>query len=112
MQGMSAETGKPLNELAHLIQSILDILTTPIGTRIMVRDYGSNLWEIIDAPITDETIIDIYAEVARALDQWEPRITVLSVNVLAARQGFLEFDLQFIDRDTGEAQKLEGVVIS
>ncbi len=39
MKGMSAETGKALEGLEHLKQSITDILTTPIGSRIMRREY-------------------------------------------------------------------------
>ena len=34
---------------AHLNQSIADILTTPIGTRVMRPDYGSNIPRLIDS---------------------------------------------------------------
>lgn len=43
MTGMSATTGRALTEREHLAQSIADILTTPLNTRIMRRDYGSLL---------------------------------------------------------------------
>ncbi|MEW7978507.1 MAG: GPW/gp25 family protein [Candidatus Sedimenticola endophacoides] len=51
MQGMHAITGQHLAGEAHLRQSIIDILTTPLGTRVMRRDYGSRLFELVDAPI-------------------------------------------------------------
>lgn len=39
---MSRENGRELEtELDHIRQSVQDILTTPIGTRIMRREYGS-----------------------------------------------------------------------
>lgn len=41
MTGMSRETGKALDEAAHISQSIRDILTTPVGSRLMRRTYGS-----------------------------------------------------------------------
>ena len=43
LSGMDASTGQPLTGSAHLVQSIRDILTTPIGSRVMRRDYGSRL---------------------------------------------------------------------
>ncbi|NYZ70451.1 baseplate assembly protein W, partial [Endozoicomonas sp. SM1973] len=50
MQGTHRLTGKPLSNLDHLRQSITDILTTRIGTRLMRRDYGSRLPELVDRP--------------------------------------------------------------
>ncbi|NBO96416.1 MAG: phage baseplate protein, partial [Betaproteobacteria bacterium] len=41
MLGINAQTGQPLAGIDHLRQSIRDILTTRIGTRVMRRDYGS-----------------------------------------------------------------------
>lgn len=41
MRGMNSETGKTISGIEHLKQSIVDILTTPVGTRVMRRDYGS-----------------------------------------------------------------------
>ena len=57
--GMNAETGRELTGLEHLKQSIADILNTPIGSRVMRRDYGSRLFELIDAPINRSTVVDI-----------------------------------------------------
>lgn len=39
MNGISATTGRPLSGIDHLRQSIRDILTTPIGSRVMRRLY-------------------------------------------------------------------------
>lgn len=47
---MNAQTGHTLNNLAHIQQSIRDILLTPVGTRIMRREYGSLISELIDQP--------------------------------------------------------------
>ncbi len=51
MRGTDANTGKALSGLEHLRQSVRDILTTPIGTRVMRREYGSQLYALIDAPL-------------------------------------------------------------
>ena len=51
MKGVSSENGQYLSDLEHLKQSLVNILTTPIGTRVMCRDYGSPLFELVDQPI-------------------------------------------------------------
>jgi phage baseplate assembly protein W len=47
----SSKTDKALEGLEHLRQSIRNILTTPIDSRIIRRDYRSRLLEPIDWPI-------------------------------------------------------------
>ncbi|WP_264719201.1 GPW/gp25 family protein [Wolbachia endosymbiont (group A) of Lasioglossum morio] len=73
MKGMSKETGKELEGIEHLKQSIIDILTTPIGSRVMRRDYGSRLLELVDKPINRDLTLEIYAAVAEALQKLEQR---------------------------------------
>lgn len=82
MIGMSATTGKPLAGDAHLVQSIADILTTPIGTRVMRRDYGSALFELLDAPLNALTRLRLFAASADALRRWEPRIRLTRVALI------------------------------
>lgn len=79
MVGMSSSTGKPLSGAAHIAQSIGTILSTPIGTRVMRRDFGSLLFELIDAPGNAATIMLMRAATAIALRQWEPRIALTKV---------------------------------
>ena len=50
MNGINAHTGQALSGIDHLRQSIRDILTTRIGTRVMRRDYGSRLPTLVDTP--------------------------------------------------------------
>ena len=78
---MNAHTGKTLAGDGHIIQSVRDILTTPIGSRVMRRTYGSRLTDLIDAPLNEQTTVELYAAVAEALRAWEPRITVTAVNL-------------------------------
>ena len=68
-----------MDDLAHLRQSIVDILTTPLGTRLERRTYGSLLPELIDHPDHGATRVRIYAAVASALMRWEPRLRLSRV---------------------------------
>lgn len=93
MIGMDRHTGRKIEGDAHLAQSILDILTTPKGSRVERRDYGSELPNIIDQPINGETMIDVYQATAEALDLWEPRIDLARIEVLKASPGFVEIQM-------------------
>jgi len=79
MRGMEAATGKPLEGDAHLAQSVGRILSTPIGTRVGRRDFGSLLPELVDQPANAASRIRIFAATALALKRWEPRIRVTRV---------------------------------
>ncbi|MGZ4953577.1 MAG: GPW/gp25 family protein [Methylobacter sp.] len=112
MIGVDNTTGKALGGIDHLKQSIRDILSTPIGTRVMRRDYGSRLFELIDAPMNSATIIDIVAATAEALDKWEPRITVDRV-VLddGVETGRIALTLFGKYRPDGSAIKMDGIIL-
>ena len=109
---MNRETDKPLSDADHLRQSIRDILSTRIGTRTMLRDYGSNIPELVDQPINRSTIAAIKADVINALNIWEPRMRIDQVvlsEVLAS--GSITFDLFLTYLPNGEAIALRGVTI-
>lgn len=77
--GMHAQTGRLLSGIEHLQQSIADILCTLIGSRVMRRDYGSRLFELLDKPLNPSTILQWTAAVADALGRWEPRFKLQQV---------------------------------
>jgi len=94
MYGLSNKTGKGLGQINHLKQSIRDILTTPIGSRVMRRDYGSRLFEIIDSPTNEDQKVEIFAAVAEALDTWEPRFKLQQTSLVEIEPGKLTLELR------------------
>lgn len=112
MIGINNSTGKALGGLDHLKQSVRDILLTPLGTRVMRRDYGSRLFELIDAPMNSQTIIEIIAATAEALAKWEPRIVVERVVLDAgAESGRIALTLYGKYRPDGKPITLDGIVL-
>ncbi|UAA38214.1 GPW/gp25 family protein [Paraneptunicella aestuarii] len=111
MNGMNKETGQLLKGHAHLKQSITDILTTPLGSRVMRRDYGSRLFELVDAPSNEANITEFYAATAEAIEQWEPRLKLLNISVTNAENGHITIDLVGEYLPDGEVIKLEGLVV-
>lgn len=97
MTGMNRSTGSPLDTSsdAHLKQSIADILTTPVGSRLARRDYGSRLPELLDQPFGPATVLKLYAATASALSRWEPRIAIRRVSLSAGiRPGVANITIQ------------------
>lgn len=104
MSGMDRTTGKPLDGVDHLRQSIADILGTPIGSRIMRRSYGSQLPELIDQPDNSTTRVRIFSATAGALMKWEPRLRLSSVQLYSgARPGQVVIDIAGIYTPPGVA---------
>lgn len=100
---MNRETGGAIGDLDHITQSIADILTTRIGTRVMRREYGSLLPELVDHPFNDATRLRVYAATVMALMRWEPRISLNRVQFLGANlQGQSVLDLEGTLVDTNE----------
>lgn len=106
--GLHASTGGLIAGDEHLLQSIRDILTTPLGSRVMRRDYGSRLFELIDAPMTPGLVADIVAASADAIMRWEPRVTLRRVLVRALEAG--RFTLDLLISTAGRTVTLEGVI--
>jgi phage baseplate assembly protein W len=87
MRGISATGGKELERLHRLKQLIIDILTTLVGSRIMRRDYGSWLFELIDRPINRDFTLEIYAATAKALQKLETRLKLEKVKITEVKEG-------------------------
>lgn len=109
---MNIVTGKSIYEINHLKQSISNILTTPIGSRVMRRDYGSNLFNKIDRPINGELIAEIYLDIVESLFIWEPRFELDQVVVQEIIKGKLIIDLEGSFLSNGEKITLENVEIT
>lgn len=87
MTGVDAGTGRALGGLAHLRQSVRDVLTTPVGSRVLLRDYGSRLHELVDRPLGPALLASMQAEAAGALARWEPRLRLRRVRAQSVSGG-------------------------
>ena len=85
--GISAATGQPLSDWQHVEQSIRKILMTPIGARVMLREFGSELPDLIDRKMTTGNVLAIYSASARAIHRWEPRFRMQFGRISGAEAG-------------------------
>ena len=109
MNGMDAVTGQKISGDDHIRQSVTDILKTPIGSRIMLRNYGSRLFDLIDRPINNQTTVELIAATAEALGQWEPRISLKKVTVSRPSLGHLTINIEYIYTSTGQNGQMQGI---
>lgn len=109
---MDRSTGRSTEGLAHLRQSVEDILTTPLGSRPMRRDYGSRLMELTDRPINEAARMEFFAATVEALDRWEPRLKVKQVGLVAADEpGRVSISVRAEYLPDGREVKMDGIVV-
>lgn len=111
---MDKTTGLILtDENRHLRQSISDILLTPIGTRIMRRNYGSQLFELIDRPMSTALALQLSAAAVMALQKWEPRveITRFQVRFNPEQPNHITADLEGIHRNSQTTLAFEDLTL-
>lgn len=91
-------TGLPIDEDAHIRQSITDILFTPVGSRVMRRPYGSLLPDLIDHPGNPANRLRLQAATYMAILRWEPRVALTSVAINQAMDGSASLELSATKR--------------
>ena len=77
--GLARDTGRSVEDLAHIQQSVSDILRTPVGSRVMRRDYGSLLSMLSDRPQNAALRLQIMAACYSAILKWEPRVSLTGI---------------------------------
>jgi phage baseplate assembly protein W len=112
MIGTNANTGQALSGIALCEQQIRDVLTTPKGTRVMRRTYGSDVFSLTDLPWNQDTRMRMIAATADALDLWVPEIQVNTITFLMASTGQLLCNLAGYYLPDGTPIQINGIVIN
>lgn len=85
--GIDPLSGTVVDLLAHIRISVVEIVKTLVGTRVMRRKVGAHLGEIIDQPGDAVTALRIIAAAADAIERWEPRVRLTSGRVEVTLDG-------------------------
>lgn len=110
MRGTDNTTGKELSGLAHVKQSIIDILTTPIGSRPYRRDYGSRIFELLDRATNPAGLAELNMASAEAIIKWEPRFKLERVTASVAEPGKTEITIEGVYLPNGEQVEFGTIV--
>lgn len=84
--GVDRRTGQVVTDWDHVVSSLEDLLTTRRLSRVMLRQYGSDFPEIIDAPMNELSLLLFYSAVATAIALWEPRVDLSDITFIEASQ--------------------------
>jgi phage baseplate assembly protein W len=89
-------------------QSIITIIGTAPGERVMRPDFGCGVHDLVFETIDTALLTRVQTTVTAALVKYEARIEILSVNVdpLLAADGILTIELQYRVRLTNQKDNL------
>lgn len=100
-QGMNRNNGLGISDTEHVSQSMRDILLTPVGSRVMRREYGSLLSALIDMPQNPALRLQIMVACYSAIQKWEPRIRLTAISFETGDAGEMYVDITGMRTDTG-----------
>ncbi|MCY1672126.1 oxidoreductase [Novosphingobium sp. SL115] len=78
---MDPLTGKAISGPARRALSIARIITTPLGTCVMRREFGSMVYELIDRPLNVATAMLLRAATAIAIRRWETAFRITRITL-------------------------------
>ncbi|WP_099863707.1 GPW/gp25 family protein [Pararhizobium haloflavum] len=92
-------TGGNITGWDQVVQSIDEIMLTSFGERIMREWFGSMVPRLLGENLNEETVINFFAAIGSALDQWEPRFQISRIVPISVdRNGHFEVRLEGIYR--------------
>ena len=90
--------------LIDIENSIKDILLTPLGSRVMLPEYGSRIYELIDRKVDDEFRADLACFVIEAVEKWEKRVKSDEVRLMSLKDHKLSFKVVLMNGDEIEVR--------
>ena len=90
--------------LIDIENSIKDILLTPLGSRVMLPEYGSRIYELIDRKVDDEFRADLACFVIEAVEKWEKRVKIDEVRLIGLKDHKLSFKVVLMSGDEIEVR--------
>jgi uncharacterized protein len=89
-----------------LAESIRLILGTAPGERPMRPEFGCGIHDLVFATADATTAGRVAYSVRAALERWEPRIDVTTVEVTWGDTGVMYVDISYIERETNDRRNL------
>ena len=90
--------------LIDIENSIKDILLTPLGSRVILPEYGSRIYELIDRKVDDEFRADLACFVIEAVEKWEKRVKIDEVRLIGLKDHKLSFKVVLMSGDEIEVR--------
>lgn len=83
-------------------ESLRILFSTALGERVMLPEYGCDLWRMVFHSLTTTLTTELKDMVEQAIILWEPRIDLLSVSAIQdpRQEGLIVIDVEFTVRRT------------
>lgn len=88
-----------------LKENIIHILLTNIGERVMRRDYGGGIRQLVHDPNNDALRAIVQHQISKSIGQWEPRVLLEDIGIIQ-QEGTLIAELRYVVRQTGQPQSV------
>ena len=88
--------------------SLLSVLSTAPGERVMRPHFGCAIWDLLFAPVNSNTIGLMEDAVREAIGRWEPRIDIEDITVEPNREvdGRVDIGITYRVRTTNDRRNL------
>lgn len=89
-------------------QSLWVLFSTALGERIMLPEFGTQIWQMVFRAINTTLITQLGDMVSQAILYWEPRIDVMNINVTpdASHDGLVLITVDYVIRRTNTRSNL------
>jgi phage baseplate assembly protein W len=105
MAGIDRQTGKRIDNLQSALQGIEVTFSTRLGERVMRREFGAGLIELIGRLVSLQLLMAFQQLIIVAIDLWEPRFKVRRILFLGSeeqiRLGTAKFGIEVEYRPNG-----------
>ena len=88
-----------------LKENLIHILLTSVGERVMRRDYGGGLRQLLHDPNNNALRAIVQHQIAKSISRWEPRVQLREV-VVTEEEGNLMVRLTYVVRRTRQPESL------
>ena len=85
---------------ASLEESLKRILETPLGSRVMLPEFGSKLYLLADRRLDEGFKLDFYRYVAEAIERWESRVKIERVVLEEVLDSKISYTLYFTNNSS------------
>jgi phage baseplate assembly protein W len=93
------------NGSEKLKENLIHILLTGTGERVMRRDYGGGIRQLVHDPNNEALRAIVQHQIAKSVGRWEPRVQLQDV-VVTQEGGTLMITLRYVVRRTRQPQSL------
>jgi len=91
-------------------RALLNLIKTPVGTRPFRPDYGTRIYNYLFEHADVSTEIEINEELAREIQKYEPRVTLISIETDIVDNVGIKIKVVYYAQNSPVPQTLETVI--